>query len=232
MAKRTTAKARAKGGASKSAPKSRSKPATAKKKVSAKRKTASAAKAASGVKRRKATTAKATAKKKTTRAAVKKKTGATAKKTTKKTAATAAKRRAKASAVSKPDATTQDPIQFPEQEKPPKTHLTAKELRGFRDLLLRKRAELVGYVQGLADEALHGDGRSQGDRSAMPIHMADLGTDNWEQEFTLGLLASEQALVREIDDALGRIRDKTYGVCLSTHNKISMARLRAKPWAS
>ena len=65
----------------------------------------------------------------------------------------------------------------------------------------------------------------------MPIHMADLGTDTWEKEFTLGLIANEQARVREIDAALERIANKTYGVCLATHKKIQDARLRAKPWA-
>ncbi|UCC28832.1 MAG: TraR/DksA C4-type zinc finger protein [Phycisphaerales bacterium] len=65
----------------------------------------------------------------------------------------------------------------------------------------------------------------------MPIHMADLGSDNWEKEFTLGLIASEQALVREIDEALERIENKTYGICLATRKRISKARLRAKPWA-
>ena len=65
----------------------------------------------------------------------------------------------------------------------------------------------------------------------MPIHMADLGSDNWEQEFTLGLIANERIRVQEIDNALARIADKTYGVCLATHKRISVARLRAKPWA-
>jgi RNA polymerase-binding transcription factor DksA len=65
----------------------------------------------------------------------------------------------------------------------------------------------------------------------MPIHMADLGSDNWEQEFTLGLLENEEALVREIDEALARIETRTYGMCLATHKRISKARLRAKPWA-
>ncbi len=65
----------------------------------------------------------------------------------------------------------------------------------------------------------------------MPIHMADIGSDNWEQDFTLGLVASEQLVVREIDDALRRIKDRTYGVCMATHKPITLARLRAKPWA-
>lgn len=65
----------------------------------------------------------------------------------------------------------------------------------------------------------------------MPIHMADLGSDNWEQEFTLGLIANERNCVQEIDEALLRIRNKTYGVCLAMRKRITVARLRAKPWA-
>ena len=65
----------------------------------------------------------------------------------------------------------------------------------------------------------------------MPTHMADMGTDNFEHEFTLGLLESELALLREIDAALQRIDDRTYGICLGTGEQIPKARLRAKPWA-
>jgi len=86
-------------------------------------------------------------------------------------------------------------------------------------------------VKRLTDEALHRKNDSSSDHSSMPIHMADLGSDNWEQDFTLGLIANEEALVYEIDDALERIDKKTYGVCLATHNPISDARLCAKPWA-
>ncbi len=130
-----------------------------------------------------------------------------------------------------PAATSQDPIQFPQEKPLPKTYLTAKELRTFRELLLEKRAELAGDVERLSNEALSNDARGQGEQSAMPIHMADLGSDNWEQEFTLGLLANEESLIREIDDALLRIEKKAYGICLATGKKISQARLRAKPWA-
>ncbi len=114
---------------------------------------------------------------------------------------------------------------------PRRTHLTPTELEEFKGLLLGKRIELCGDVERLTSEALNAKGRGQGDHSAMPIHMADLGSDNWEQEFTLGLIANERALVREIDDALARIEAKTYGVCLATRKRISKARLRAKPWA-
>ena len=83
----------------------------------------------------------------------------------------------------------------------------------------------------LTDEALNSKGHGPGEQTSMPIHMADLGSDNWEQEFTLGLIANERALVREIDEALARIANKIYGICLATHKRISKARLRAKPWA-
>ena len=70
-----------------------------------------------------------------------------------------------------------------------------------------------------------------GDLSSMPIHMADIGTDNYEQEFTLGLIESERALLQEIEDALQRIVDKTYGLCVATGMPIGKKRLKASPWS-
>lgn len=128
-------------------------------------------------------------------------------------------------------ATSQDPVQFKESEPIRKTFLTARQLQEFKDLLLRKRAEIVGDVSHLASEVVNRKGPGSGDHSSMPIHMADLGSDNWEQEFTIGLLANEQERLREIDEALARIEDKTYGICLGTNKPIGLARLRAKPWA-
>ncbi len=114
----------------------------------------------------------------------------------------------------------------------PKTRLNDKQLEMFREMLLAKRAELLGDVRALTKDALgHSRRDSTGDLSSMPIHMADIGSDNWEQDFTLGLIANEQQLVREIDEALARIEDRTYGICLVTHRPITIARLRAKPWA-
>lgn len=112
-----------------------------------------------------------------------------------------------------------------------KTYLSAKELKEFKNLLLAKRAELAGDVENLTSEALNRKTGGVNEQSSMPIHMADLGSDTWEQDFTLGLIANEQALVREIDDALSRIEDRTYGICVATDKPISVERLRAKPWA-
>jgi len=99
-------------------------------------------------------------------------------------------------------------------------------------VLLEKRKELLVNVNEMEDEALKKSRLdASGDLSSMPIHMADIGTDNYEQEFALELMDSEVKLLREIDDALERIEQKTYGICEGTSKAISKARLNAKPWA-
>jgi len=65
----------------------------------------------------------------------------------------------------------------------------------------------------------------------MPIHMADLGSDNYEQDLAVGLMDSQRRILHEIDCALDRIEQGTYGVCEGTGKPISRARLEAVPWA-
>ena len=96
-------------------------------------------------------------------------------------------------------------------------------------MLLAKRRVLVGDMTGIQNEALGADRQeSKGDISD---HPADAGTDNFEQEFSLGLLESERILLGEIDEALLRIEQKTYGICAGTGRPISKPRLNARPWA-
>jgi RNA polymerase-binding protein DksA len=110
--------------------------------------------------------------------------------------------------------------------------LSRQDVEQFRQMLLDKRVEILGDVSTLHNEALDKDRRdAAGDLSSMPIHMADLGSDNYELEFTLGLIEGERAILREIDEALERIRQGTYGLCLATGKPIGKARLKAKPWA-
>lgn len=113
-----------------------------------------------------------------------------------------------------------------------KNGLTAADRKYFRELLLEKRREILKNVNEFEDEALRKSRLdASGDLSCMPIHMADIGTDNYEQEFALGLMDGERRLLREIDEALGRIENKTYGTCEGTGKPIARARLEAQPWA-
>jgi DnaK suppressor protein len=110
--------------------------------------------------------------------------------------------------------------------------LNAADLQHYRELLLQRRKEILGSVSEIEGEALRKSRLdASGDLSSMPIHMADLGTDNFEQEFSLELMDSERRLLVEIDEALSRITAGTYGICEGTGKPISKARLEAQPWA-
>lgn len=110
--------------------------------------------------------------------------------------------------------------------------LTKDEINHFLDLLLVKRRELMGDVDSIENEALRKSRlEAAGDLSSMPIHMADLGTDNFEQEFALELMDSERKLLNKINDALKRIQDNVYGICEGTGEPIKKARLEASPWS-
>jgi len=112
-------------------------------------------------------------------------------------------------------------------KKEPQKKLTPGELRKFRTMLLQKRKELLCDVTCMEIEALF---EERGNLSHMPIHMADLGTDSYDQEFVLGLMDSERKLITEIDDALDRIEKGTYGICEVNGEVIPKERLRAIPW--
>ena len=113
-----------------------------------------------------------------------------------------------------------------------KSRLTAVDIERFKQILLEKRREILLNVNEIQDETLKKSRlAASGDLSSMPIHMADLGTDNYEQEFALGLMDSERKLLREIDNALTRLEKKTYGICEGTGKPIPKARLEAQPWA-
>jgi DnaK suppressor protein len=111
-------------------------------------------------------------------------------------------------------------------------YLTSEEVEHFQHLLVEKMQEIVGDVNSIEDEALKKSRLdATGDLSSMPIHMADIGTDNYEQEFALNLLDSERKILHEIAEALQRIEDNTYGICEVTGRGILKARLEARPWA-
>ncbi len=113
-------------------------------------------------------------------------------------------------------------------KKKAKSRLKAEDLKEFRRLLLAKRREVLQALDAMETEALR---LESGETSTMPIHMADVGSDAYDQDLKLGISASERERIREIDAALQRIKDGTYGICEESGKAIRKARLRAKPWA-
>jgi DnaK suppressor protein len=110
--------------------------------------------------------------------------------------------------------------------------MTKPELNAFRDTLLTMQARLTGDVSHLANEALRsgGSGQAGGNLSNAPLHPADLGTDNFEQEFTLSLLQNQEQVLKEIAEALARIKLGTYGRCEECQAVVPKARLQAVPY--
>ncbi|MFV1974281.1 MAG: TraR/DksA family transcriptional regulator [Candidatus Scalindua sp.] len=105
------------------------------------------------------------------------------------------------------------------------------ELAEYKKLLLDLRKRLMDNVNSMEDEAL-GKSRqdASGDLSNVPIHMADVGTDNYDRDLTIGLIQNGEEELKTIDNALERIGDKTYGSCEECGTKISKVRLTALPY--
>jgi len=105
------------------------------------------------------------------------------------------------------------------------------DMKVYKERLLALRARLRGDVSQMANEALKGNrSGSNGEASSMPIHMADIGSDNFEQEFTLSLMESEGDTLGKIEAALERIEDSTFGKCEECGGVIPKTRLNAIPY--
>ncbi len=118
----------------------------------------------------------------------------------------------------KPRAATADVL----PEAPSKERINAK-WRGYYQRLSTLREHLLNRQGGLAQEANE-------QQPAFSSHMADAATDEFDRDFALGMLSSEQDALYEIDEALNRIRSGTYGKCELTGKPIEAARLEAIPW--
>lgn len=97
------------------------------------------------------------------------------------------------------------------------------EWQGYYQILLDLRERLISQMNGLAKE-------SSQEMDSYSLHMADAGTDNFDRDFALSLLSSDQDAVYEIEEALKRIEKATYGICELTAKPIPRARLEAIPW--
>lgn len=111
--------------------------------------------------------------------------------------------------------------------------LKAEELVSYRRVLDGLRARLRGDLDRMTDEALRREGGGGGGSlSSMPLHMADLGTENYDQEFTLGLIENEQGTLDLINEALDRMARGTYGRCAECDEPIAKSRLQAIPYTA
>lgn len=111
--------------------------------------------------------------------------------------------------------------------------MNKNDLERFKKLLLKKREEIITEMSNITKNTLSKSQReASGDLSGYSFHMADQASDNYDREFSLNLATDNQKLIYAIDEALTRIKDKSYGQCLKCNKEISRKRLRAVPQAA
>ena len=115
------------------------------------------------------------------------------------------------------------------QEAPkPKNGMPRKEAAPFAALLKAKQRLLSGDISHMEEESMK---RGKHENASQDISsFADLGTDNFEQEFTIGLIENEEEALHEIEQALDRIKDGTYGSCETCNKRVSKERLKVVPF--
>ena len=104
------------------------------------------------------------------------------------------------------------------------------DVKPFKEMLLQLRARLRGNVSTLADAALSNSGSNGSGSSAVPSHMADMGSDTFEQDNTILLMNNEGETLTQIESALERIEAGAYGFCTECSGKIPKMRLNAIPY--
>ena len=113
-----------------------------------------------------------------------------------------------------------------------KKKFSKKDLVYFKKLILKRKEEIVEQINHISEDTLKKSQKdAAGDISGYTYHMADIATDTYDREFSLGLASNERKFIYEIDDAVKKIEDGTYGICEGCKNLITKTRLKAIPYA-
>jgi RNA polymerase-binding protein DksA len=112
-----------------------------------------------------------------------------------------------------------------------KKKLLKKELDAYKKLILKRKEEIAEELRHIKENTLSQSQRdAAGDISAYTSHMADIATDSYDREFSLGIASNEQKVLYEIEDALKRIEDGSFGLCEACSKPIAKTRLKALPY--
>lgn len=106
-----------------------------------------------------------------------------------------------------------------------------KQFEPYKKNLLRMKEQVSGDIRHMSDENTGGAGDRGGDVSGHALHMADVATDMYDREFNLGLASNDREILFKVNEALIRIKDGTYGICVSCKKAIPATRLKAIPHA-
>lgn len=105
--------------------------------------------------------------------------------------------------------------------------LTTTQIEQFRNRLLEMRKQITHMLQGTTRDVKRPD-----EATGYSQHQADQGTDDFDRTISLEITGKEFELLRQIDRALEKITEKTYGVCDVSGEEIPLPRLDAVPYAT
>jgi len=110
--------------------------------------------------------------------------------------------------------------------------LSKEQLKRFRQLLITEREKFLSELKSIVQESSKSPRDASGDLSGYTVHMADMAADTYDREMNVHIASSEQEVLYQIDDALKRIDDGTFGICEQCNKAVSLSRLKAVPYAS
>jgi RNA polymerase-binding protein DksA len=110
--------------------------------------------------------------------------------------------------------------------------VSAIDTNHFRELLLDERKRVVAAIQNLHDGHPGSISDETGDDAVYDNHLADTATETYDRELDYSLEENSEHVLAEIDAALKRIEDGTYGICTNRGEQIPVERLEALPWAT
>jgi RNA polymerase-binding protein DksA len=110
--------------------------------------------------------------------------------------------------------------------------VSAIDTNRFRDALLEERKRIVAAIDNLHDEHPGSMTDETGEDAVYDNHLADTATETYDRELDYTLEENAEHVLTDIDAALKRIDDGTYGVCTNCAKQIPEERLEARPWAT
>jgi DnaK suppressor protein len=113
-----------------------------------------------------------------------------------------------------------------------KKKLNKKELGEYKKMLQKRKNEVLDAIDHASEETMKKSQKdASGDISGYTYHMADVATDTYDREFSLGLVSTERRMLYELGDAFKKIEDGSFGICESCKMPITKTRLKAIPYA-
>jgi len=113
-----------------------------------------------------------------------------------------------------------------------KKKMLKADLSAFKKLILKKKEDIIDHIREISEETVKKSQKdASGDISSYTYHMADVATDNYDREFSMGRVSEDREFLFELDDALKRIEDGSFGICEDCGALVSKTRLKAVPSA-